>query len=40
MTIGTMGYEVYVFHQFILKYLYYYTHFRKQLVQSARLDWL
>lgn len=25
MTIGTMGYGVYIFHQFILKHLYYYT---------------
>ena len=39
MTIGTMGYGVYVFHQFILKYLYYYTAL-PQAVGSAALPWI
>ena len=31
MTIGTMGYGVYIFHQFVLKYLYYNIPFPEQL---------
>ena len=39
MTIGTMGYGVYVFHQFILKYLYYYTSL-PQTLGTATLPWV
>ena len=39
MTIGTMGYGVYIFHQFILKYLYYYTPL-PEAVGTAALPWV
>ena len=39
MTIGTMGYGVYVFHQFILKYLYNYTAL-PQKVGTVAFPWI